>query len=130
MHVAAKVTGNRAITFGLVVTAVAAVALLVAALAMARPSSPAGVGWFCAVVLFAPSVLSLARWLMVGPAWDLDLTLGAAAVPFALWVMTEGLPRQLDQGEGELAPDVEVPDMAAPDMGTPDMGTPELRTGS
>jgi hypothetical protein len=32
-------------------------------------------------------VLSLARRLAGGPAGELDLTLGAAAVPFALWAV-------------------------------------------
>jgi len=32
-------------------------------------------------------VLSLARRLAGGPAAELDLTLGAAAVPFALWAV-------------------------------------------
>lgn len=87
LHTAAKVTGDRAITLGIVVIAVGAAGLLVVALGVARPSSAEAVGWFCAAVLFTPSVLSLARRLILGPATDLDLTLGAAAVPFAMWAM-------------------------------------------
>jgi hypothetical protein len=113
LHVAAKVTGTRGITVGIVVTALVAAALLVVALALVRPSSERSVGWICAAILFTPSVLSLGRWLFAGPPWDLDLTLGAGAVPFALWAMTarsstEAPRHGLEQGEGELAPDVGV----------------------
>ena len=88
LHVAAKITGDRSVTPGIVVVGLVAVVLLVVALAVVRPSSPCGVGWFCAAVLFAPSVLSLARRFLGGPVADLDLTLGAAAVPFALWAIS------------------------------------------
>ena len=88
LHVAAKITGDRSVTPGIVVVGLVAVVLLVVALAVVRPSSACGVGWFCAAVLFAPSVLSLARRFLGGPAADLDLTLGAAAVPFALWAIS------------------------------------------
>jgi hypothetical protein len=87
LHVAAKVTGNRGITVGIVVVALAAAALLVIALRLVRPSSTAAVGWFCAAILFAPSLLSVVRYAAGGPSTELDLTLGAAAVPFALWAM-------------------------------------------
>lgn len=85
LHVAAKVTGNRSVTVGIVVVALVAVALLAVALARLRPSTPGTVGWLAAAVLFAPSVLSLARSLVAGSSAGLDLTLGAAAVPFAVW---------------------------------------------
>ncbi|GAA4746382.1 hypothetical protein [Actinomycetospora chibensis] len=91
-HVAAKVTGDRGLTAGIVVVGLVAAALLVAALLLVRPSSPSAVGWFCAAVLVAPSVLSLARRLAGGPAAELDLTLGAAAVPFALWAVSARRP--------------------------------------
>ncbi len=98
-HVAAKVTGERGLTLGIAVVALAAAALVVVALCVVRPSSTRAVGWFCAAVLFAPSVLSLARWLVVGPTADLDMTLGASAVPFAVWAMAAR------SGDREAAPD-------------------------
>ena len=91
-HVAAKVTGDRGLTTGIVLVGLVAAALLLAALVVVRPSTPSAVGWFCAAVLFAPSVLSLARRLAGGPAGELDLTLGAAAVPFALWAVCARRP--------------------------------------
>jgi len=91
-HVAAKVTGDRGLTTGIVVVGLVAAALLLAALVLVRPSTPSAVGWFCAAILFAPSVLSLARRLAGGPAGELDLTLGAAAVPFALWAVCARRP--------------------------------------
>jgi hypothetical protein len=91
-HVAAKVTGERGLTPAIVVVGLVAVAVLLAALVLVRPSSPSAAGWCCAAVLFAPSVLSLARRLAGGPAAELDLTLGAAAVPFALWALCARRP--------------------------------------
>ncbi|MEJ2862143.1 hypothetical protein [Actinomycetospora flava] len=91
LHTVAKVTGDRAITAGIVVVALGTLALLLLALRALRPSSPEAVGWACAAVLFAPSVLSLARRLLGGPAADVDLTLGAAAVPFAVWAVASRL---------------------------------------
>lgn len=88
LHVAAKVTGNRGISVGIVVVALAAAVLLVIALRLVRPSSTAAVGWFCVAILFAPSLLSVVRYLAGGTAAELDMTLGAAAVPFALWAMS------------------------------------------
>ncbi|GAA4796663.1 hypothetical protein GCM10023200_35960 [Actinomycetospora chlora] len=91
-HVAAKVTGERGLTPAIVVVGLVAVAVLLAALVLVRPSSPSAAAWCCAAVLFAPSVLSLARRLAGGPAAELDLTLGAAAVPFALWAVCARRP--------------------------------------
>jgi hypothetical protein len=85
LHTVAKVTGDRTLTLGMVVIALAATALVVGALVVIRPFTAVGVGWFCAAALFAPSVLSFTRRLLVGPVAELDLTLGAAAVPFAVW---------------------------------------------
>ncbi|GAA4901652.1 hypothetical protein [Actinomycetospora succinea] len=93
LHTVAKVTGDRAITVGIVVIALGALALLLVALRVLRPSSPEAVAWACASVLFAPSVLSLARRLLGGPAADVDLTLGAAAVPFAVWAVASAMLR-------------------------------------
>lgn len=105
LHVVAKVTGDRAVTVGIVVVALVAVVLLVAALAAARPSTTAGVGWCCAAVLFTPSVLSLVKGLVVGPTTDIDLTLGAAAVPFAVWAMAAGNPNQSTAVSEPLGPE-------------------------
>jgi hypothetical protein len=96
LHTVAKVTGDRALTPSMILIALGATALLVVALAVLRPFTAEGVGWFCAAVLFAPSVLSLGRRLLVGPASELDLTLGAAAVPFALWATASPLLRSRD----------------------------------
>jgi hypothetical protein len=106
-HVAAKVTGDRGLTTGIVVVGLVAAALLLAALGLARPSTPSAVGWFCTAVLVAPSVLSLARRLAGGPAAELDLTLGAAAMPFALWAVT-ARPRAGGALEPDLRPDPEA----------------------
>jgi len=106
-HVAAKVTGDRAVTVGIVVIGLGATALAVVALRVARPSSTEAVGWFCAAVLFAPSVLSLARRLILGPVMDLDLTLGAAAVPFAVWAMASRVaptPAPSDRSSNPVGP--------------------------
>lgn len=77
LHVAAKVTGDRAVTTGIVVVALGAVAMLVVALR-----------------LFAPTLLSLARRVTTGSI--ADLTLGAAAVPFAVWAVASGSGRSRD----------------------------------
>jgi hypothetical protein len=98
LHTVAKVTGDRTLTIGMVVIALAATSLVVGALAVVRPFTAEGVGWFCAAALFAPSVLSLARRLLVGPVAELDLTLGAAAVPFAVWAAAATRPRRPDGG--------------------------------
>jgi chromate transport protein ChrA len=93
LHVAAKVTGERGISAGIVAIALAAAALLGWALWRWRPGSDEAVGWFCAAVLFAPSVLSMARSLLeTGAVWEADLTLGATAVPFAVWAMAAHPP--------------------------------------
>ena len=87
LHVAAKVTGERGLSPAIALVALGALAVLLAALAVVRPSTPAAVAWCCAAVLAAPAGLSLARSLLTGgePA---DLTLGAAAVPFAVAALT------------------------------------------
>lgn len=85
LHVAAKVTGDRTMTLGIVVIALVALVVLVGALAVVRPASPAAVGWFCAAVLAAPTVLSVLHGKLTGTGWD--VTLGAAAVPFAAWAV-------------------------------------------
>ncbi|MFC5063954.1 hypothetical protein [Actinomycetospora atypica] len=87
VHVAAKVTGDRAITPGIVVVAVVALAVVVGAAWWLRASSAVAVGWLGAAVLFAPSVLSFAHALVAGAWGELDLTLGSAGVPFALWAV-------------------------------------------
>jgi len=87
-HVVAKVTGDRSVTWAFVVVALLTLALLIVALRVVPPSSATAVAWCCAAVLFAPTLLSLGRSLALGPATEVaDLTLGAAAVPFALWAM-------------------------------------------
>ena len=88
LHVAAKVTAQRGLSVGIVVIALGAVLLLAALLWHLRPASAEAVGWCCAAVMFAPSVLSLARALIeTGAVWSADLTLGAGAVPFAVWAL-------------------------------------------
>ena len=88
LHVAAKVTAQRGLSVGIVVIALAATLLLGALLWRLRPTSAEAVGWLCAAVMFAPSVLSLARALVeTGAVWQADLTLGAGAVPFAVWAL-------------------------------------------
>ena len=88
LHVAAKVTAQRGLSIGIVVIALAAALLLAAVLWRLRPTSAEAVGWLCAAVMFAPSVLSLARALVeTGAVWSADLTLGAGAVPFAVWAL-------------------------------------------
>ncbi|MDT7744584.1 MAG: hypothetical protein QOE59_3662 [Actinomycetota bacterium] len=88
LHVAAKVTAQRGLSVGIVVIALAAALLLGAVLWRLRPASAEAVGWLCAAVMFAPSVLSLARALVeTGAMWSADLTLGAGAVPFAVWAL-------------------------------------------
>jgi hypothetical protein len=88
LHVAAKVTAQRGLSVGIVVIALGAALLLGAVLWRLRPASAEAVGWLCAAVLFAPSVLSLARALVeTGGVWSADLTLGAGAVPFAVWAL-------------------------------------------
>lgn len=94
LHTVAKVTGDRALTVGMIAIALGATALVVVVLAVTRPSGATGVGWLCAAALFAPSVLSLVRRLLVGPSAELDLTLGAAAVPFAVWATASPLLRR------------------------------------
>ena len=81
LHVAAKVTGERGLSAGIVVVAAAALALLAVVLVIVRPSTPAEVAWLCAAILVAPTVLSVVRHALSGgePA---DVTLGVAAVPF------------------------------------------------
>jgi hypothetical protein len=88
LHVAAKVTAQRGLSVGIVVIALGAALLLGVLLWRVRPASAEAVGWLCAAVLFAPSVLSLARALVEGGGvWTADLTLGAGAVPFAVWAL-------------------------------------------
>ena len=88
LHVAAKVTAQRGLSVGIVVIALGAALLLGAVLWRVRPASAEAVGWLCAAVMFAPSVLSLARALAeTGAVWSADLTLGAGAVPFAVWAL-------------------------------------------
>jgi hypothetical protein len=88
LHVAAKVTAQRGLSVGIVVIALGAALLLGVLLWRVRPASAEAVGWFCAAVLFAPSVLSLARALAeTGGVMAADLTLGAGAVPFAVWAL-------------------------------------------
>ena len=88
LHVAAKVTAQRGLSVGIVVIALGAALLLAAVLWRLRPASAEAVGWCCAAVMFAPSVLSLARALAeTGAVWSADLTLGAGAVPYAVWAL-------------------------------------------
>lgn len=88
LHVAAKVTAQRGLSVGIVVIALGAALLLGAVLWRVRPASAEAVGWLCAAVMFAPSVLSPARALAeTGAVWSADLTLGAGAVPFAVWAL-------------------------------------------
>ena len=88
LHVAAKVTAQRGLSVGIVVIALGAALVLAAVLWRVRPASAQAVGWLCAAVLFAPSVLSLARALVeTGGVMAADLTLGAGAVPFAVWAL-------------------------------------------
>jgi hypothetical protein len=88
LHVAAKVTAQRGLSVGIVAIALGAALVLAAVLWRLRPASAEAVGWLCAAVLFAPSVLSLARALVeTGAVWAADLTLGAGAVPFAVWAL-------------------------------------------
>lgn len=87
LHVVAKVTGDRSVTAGIVLVALLAAAVVLAVLWRVRPSSPAGVGWAAAAILFAPSLLSWVRGVTAGAPSEIDLTLGAAAVPFALWAV-------------------------------------------
>ena len=88
LHVAAKVTAERGLSVGIVVIALGAALLLGVLLWRVRPASAEAVGWFCAAVMFAPSVLSLARALVeTGGVMAADLTLGAGAVPFAVWAL-------------------------------------------
>jgi len=115
LHVAAKVTGDRAVTTGIVVVALGAVAMLVVALRLAPPSSALGVGWFCAAVLFAPTLLSLARRVTTGSI--ADLTLGAAAVPFAVWAVASGSGRSRDGRPEWSAPGVPTGALSAGDHG-------------
>ncbi|MCD2187532.1 hypothetical protein [Actinomycetospora soli] len=89
LHVGAKVTGERGLHPAIVGIALAALALLVLALVRLRPTSEAAVGWCCAAVLVAPTVLSAGFWvLLTGSVWQADLTLGAGAVPFAAWALS------------------------------------------
>jgi hypothetical protein len=107
LHVAAKVTGERGLSAGIVVIALGAALLLAGALWRFGPSSDEAVGWFCAVVLFAPSVLSMARSLLeTGAVWDADLTLGAVAVPFAVWALAvrDRVPSTLAREEPVVLP--------------------------
>ncbi len=88
LHVAAKVTAQRGLSVGIVVIALGAALLLGVVLWRVRPASAEAVGWLCAAVMFAPSVLSPARALAeTGAVWSADLTLGAGAVPFAVWAL-------------------------------------------
>jgi hypothetical protein len=103
LHVAAKVTGERGLSAGIVVIALAAAALLGLALWRWRPASDAAVGWCAAAVLFAPTVLSAGLWLLLtGSIWEADLTLGAGAAPFAAWaVVAAGRGADTDAPRGE-----------------------------
>ena len=115
VHVAAKVTGDRAITLGIVVVAVLALAAVVGAAWWLRASSPVAVGWLGAAVLFAPSALSFAHAL-VADAWgELDLTLGSAAVPFALWAVAAR--ESATAPGGSPAPPAAAPPRAGPRPG-------------
>jgi hypothetical protein len=88
LHVAAKVTAQRGLSVGIVAIALGAALLLAVVLWRLRPASAEAVGWCCAAVMFAPSVLSLTRALVeTGAVWSADLTLGAGAVPFAVWAL-------------------------------------------
>jgi hypothetical protein len=119
LHVAAKVTGERGLTAGIVLLAVLALAALLLALSVLRPVSDEAVGWCMAAVLAAPTVLSLLRGTVVGPASDIDLTLGAAAVPFAAWAVASvtSEPRQgWVRGRGGTRPPCDAP-------GSPTEGT-------
>ena len=88
LHVAAKVTAQRGSRWGSSCIALGAALLLGVVLWRVRPASAEAVGWLCAAVMFAPSVLSPARALAeTGAVWSADLTLGAGAVPFAVWAL-------------------------------------------
>ncbi len=102
LHVAAKVTDQRGLSVGIVAIALAAALVLAGVLWRVRPTSDVAVGWCCAAVLFAPSVLSMARSLLetVG-VWQADLTLGASAVPFAAWALAVRDPRPAGAARGE-----------------------------
>ncbi|NMO92802.1 hypothetical protein [Actinomycetospora sp. TBRC 11914] len=102
LHVAAKVTDERGLSPAIVAIALVAAVLLGAALWRVRPTSDIAVGWFCAAVLAAPSLLSLARALFeTGAVWGADLTLGAVAVPFAAWAVVAGVPVPSTAPRGE-----------------------------
>ncbi len=102
LHVGAKVTGERGLHPAIVVLAVVALGLLALFLRWLRPATDAAVGWCCAAVLFAPTVLSAGLWLLLtGGLWDADLTLGAGAVPFAAWAVAAGDRRVAVAPRGE-----------------------------
>lgn len=126
LHVAAKVTGDRTVTVGIVVLAALAAGALALALHRVRPVSARAVGWCAAAVLAAPTVLSLLRGAVLGPASDIDLTLGAAAVPFAAWAVASVTPVPAQGWSGARAgtrPECDSP--ASPGAGTsPGAGGP------
>jgi hypothetical protein len=103
LHVAAKVTGERGLSAGIVVIALAAATLLGLGLWRWRPASDVAVGWCAAAVLVAPTVLSAGLWLLLtGSIWEADLTLGAGAAPFAAWaVVAAGKRADTDAPRGE-----------------------------
>lgn len=114
LHVSAKVTGERGLSPGIVVVALVAAAVLLAVLRLVRPATPEAVGWCAAGVLFAPSLLSWLRGIAAGAGGPIDLTLGAAAVPFALWALAS-------RETGHLGP--------SPRMGPAPPGNHEQRAG-
>lgn len=102
LHVAAKVTDERGLSVGIVAIGLAAVLLLGVVLWWLRPASEVAVAWCAAAVLVAPSLLSLARWLVeTGAVWNADLTLGAVAVPFAAWAVVAGAEVGAGAASGE-----------------------------
>ena len=127
LHVAAKVTGSRSVTVGLVALVVAALALLLLVLWRARPITPTRAAWCCAAVLVAPSLLSLALRLAGGAV--ADLTLGAVAVPFALWALVSAPVRALRAHGDEGDDDRDQQDERDADGGRGGPGARRLRRG-
>jgi hypothetical protein len=106
LHVGAKVTGERGLHPAILVIALVALGLLVLFLRWLRPATDEAVGWCCAAVLFAPTVLSAGLWLLLtGGLWQADLTLGAGAVPFAAWAVAvrDRSPARAARGEEPVA---------------------------
>lgn len=100
LHVISKVSSSVSITPQLVLLALFSLIIVLVVLMRLGQSTAAQVAWTSAGVLLAPSLISFARGVAYGGA--IDLTLGAAALPFVGWAVANALasPEGMRHPEG------------------------------